>query len=65
MKYGKVWISCISDCDENEGGYFCQVYTDENMSNEIDNFCIHTDDCNCTDYNEVEKYIEEYSKMYQ
>ena len=65
MKYGKVWISCIEDCAENKGGYFCQVYADEDMEYEIDYFCIHTDDCNCADKNEVENFIKEYSKMYQ
>lgn len=65
MKCGKVCISCIEDCDENEGGYFCQVYTDESLDHEIDYFCIHPEDCDCTNEKEVDKFIEEYAKQYQ
>ena len=64
MRYGKVWISMTPDCDENLGGYYCQVYEDENMECQIDDFCIHTDDCDCTNEEEVENFIKEYSKMY-
>jgi hypothetical protein len=65
MKYGNVWISCIDDIGKNKNGYFCQVYADEDMGNEIDWFIIHPWDCDCTDEKEVEKFIKEYSKMYQ
>lgn len=65
MKCGDVWISTCQDYGENEGGYFCQVYADEEMSKEIDYFCIHPEDCDCTDEEEVEKFIEEYAKVYQ
>lgn len=65
MKCGKVWISRTDDCGENEGGYFCQVYADENMDDEIDYFCIHPEDCDCRNEDEVEKFIVEYSKQYQ
>ena len=65
MQYGKVWITYIKDCDENEDGYFCEVYADEDYSERIDYFCIHPEDCDCTNEDEVEKFIEEYSKMYQ
>lgn len=65
MKYGKVWISRCEDCDENEGGYYCQVYADEDMEHQIDDFCIHPDDCDCSNEDEVKKFIEEYAKMYQ
>ena len=64
MRYGKVWIGCIRDCGENEGGYFCEVWDDEDMNNRIDYFCIHPEDCDCNNQEEVEKFIEEYSRMY-
>lgn len=64
-KYGDVWISICRDCGENEGGYFCQVYSDKYMEDEIDYFCIHCEDCDCTNQEEIEKFIEEYSKMYK
>lgn len=65
MKCGKVYITCIQDCDENEGGYYCQVYTDEELAEEVDYFCIHIDDCDCNNQEEVENFIRQYSKMYQ
>lgn len=65
MEYGKVWISRIPDCDNNLGGYYCQVYIDRDMENQIDDFCIHPEDCDCTSESEVEKFIEEYAKQYQ
>lgn len=64
MKYGKVWISRCTDCGENEGGYFCQVYADEDMENQIDYFCIHPEDCDCNNEEEVEKFIKKYAEMY-
>lgn len=65
MQYGKVWITYIKDCGENEGGYFCEVYADEDYNERIDYFCIHPEDCDCTNEDEVENFIEEYSQMYQ
>lgn len=40
----KVYISFNDDCDINEGGYYCQVYDNEDMDNEIDNFVIEAED---------------------
>ena len=65
MQCGKVWVSCTEDCDENKGGYFCEVYDDENMDNRIDYFCVHPEDCDCSNYESVEKFIREYAEMYQ
>lgn len=64
MKCGKVYIDYMKDCCENEGGYYCVVYSDE-YETEIDHFCVHPDDCNCKNYEEVEKFIRQYAKMYQ
>lgn len=50
-KGNKVFVTICDDCGENKGGYYCQVYTDEDFQNEIDNFCLHHEDCkNITDY---------------
>jgi len=65
MKYGKVWVSTTPDCGENQGGYYCMVYSDEDMTNQIDDFCTHPEDCDCTNLDEIEKFIEQYVKMYQ
>lgn len=40
----KVYISFCDDCDINKGGYYCQVYDNEDMDNEIDNFVIQAED---------------------
>ena len=40
----KLYISLTDDCGENKGGYFCQVYLDEDYEFEYDNFVIHRDD---------------------
>lgn len=65
MKYGEVWISKCRDVGENEGGYFCEVYDNEDMDNRIDYFCIHPENCDCDNDEEVENFIREYSEMYQ
>ena len=45
IKNGKiVYITMIEDCNENKGGFYCQVYQDETLKNEIDDFCIHNDE---------------------
>lgn len=41
MEYRGLYISTTDDCGENLGGYYCQVYADEGMTEEIDDFCIH------------------------
>lgn len=55
-----VYVSYLDDCDENEGGYYCQVYTDKWYDHEIDDFCVHPYDCDCEDLDEVEKYIAKF-----
>ena len=55
----KVYVTYIPDCDENEGGFYCETYTDDNCDNKIDDFCIHKGDCDFT-----EKGIETYIKNY-
>lgn len=44
MEYRGLYIDTVEDCDENEGGYYCKVYSDECMFDEIDDFCIHPDE---------------------
>jgi hypothetical protein len=34
------YVSKCDDCGDNVGGYFCQVYRDENLEDEIDNFVV-------------------------
>lgn len=58
----KVYLAFVPDCEENEGGYFVEVYENEDICtcDYFDYFCIHTDDCDCTNYDEVEKYAVKY-----
>ena len=30
LKGAQVYVTFYPDCEENVGGYYCQVYTDEN-----------------------------------
>ena len=55
----QVWISRCDDVGENEGGYYCQVYSDSNMENEIDNFVIQAEDVKKDDgYMVVALYLD-------
>lgn len=40
----KVYITFCDDIGENKGGYYCQVYTDADFENEIDNFVIDAEE---------------------
>lgn len=44
MEYKGLYISIAPDCGPNEGGYYCQVYEDRDMRDQIDEFCIHPDE---------------------
>ena len=43
----KLYISLCDDCFPNVGGYYCDVYLDEDMEQECDNFVIHKEDLDC------------------
>lgn len=53
----EVWVSRCYDCEPNLGGFFCQVYLDEDYEYEIDNFVVPAA---VVDANEDEKFIVEY-----
>jgi hypothetical protein len=40
----KAFVSFCDDNGVNKGGYYCQVYEDEMLEHEIDNFVIHKED---------------------
>lgn len=44
MEYRGYYITLTDDCGPNEGGYYCQVYQDQDYSEKIDDFCIHPDE---------------------
>ena len=49
MEYRGLYVSATPDCEPNEGGYYCQVYADEDYGDQIDDFCIHPDELAATD----------------
>lgn len=59
-----IYITYISDCDENAGGFYCEVYADENCDRKIDDFCIHAGDFQpyfgADFYDRLEDYIRHY-----
>ena len=44
MEYRGLYVSATPECEPNEGGYYCQVYADEDYGDQIDDFCIHPDE---------------------
>ena len=53
----KVWLAFNPDCEENEGGWFVEVYLDPALDYD-DYFCIHPEDCDCKDPDAVEAYAK-------
>ena len=39
-----IYITYINHFGENEVGYYCETYSDENCDNKIDDFCVHPGD---------------------
>ena len=58
----ELFISLCDDCFPNEGGYYCEVFLDEDCIEEYDNFVIHKEDLN----NAVDKdeFIQNCCKNY-
>lgn len=55
----KLHISLTDECGEDTGGYFCQVYLDEDFNNEYDTFAI-----NKFDNRTIEECCEDYAKEF-
>jgi hypothetical protein len=55
----RVMVSRVRDCEPNTGGYYCTI---EKADSEawLDDFCIHSEDCDCSDDEDVERYIRDY-----
>lgn len=60
----ELFITLCDDCDENKGGYFCQVYLDEDCSEDYDYFVIHKEDLDCFEDKDecIQISCEEYAK---
>ena len=55
------YVTFIPDCGENEGGLYCETWTDDRCDRKIDDFCIHDGDCDFTKSG-IENYIKNYYK---
>ena len=65
MQYKGFTVSAIDDCDENKGGYFCQVYAGPGFSGTLDFFCIHPDELSgCDNPKQVERRVRERIRAY-
>lgn len=54
-----VWLAFVPDCEYNTGGWYVEVYLNQ-YGDRYDDFCVHLDDCDCTDMNAVEQYAKDY-----
>ena len=43
-QYGDYWVNTCPDVGENKGGYYVEIYTDEDRTNLYDTFCIHPEE---------------------
>lgn len=63
-----VAVAIVDDCEPNKGGFYCEVYIKYITplgcpywaEDRIDDFCIHTTDCDCTNNESVENYIKNF-----
>jgi hypothetical protein len=55
------YVTYVPDCGPNEGGLYCETYTDDRCEKKIDDFCIHKGDCHFSQA-EIEEYIKNYYK---
>lgn len=56
----EVFVSLCDDIGSNKGGYYCEIYLDEDWNSDpIDYFVIHADQLVCGDKN-VEDLVREY-----
>ena len=57
-----LFISLCDDVEPNKGGYYCEVYLEDDDCLGIDNFVIHKEDLDCFEDREVG--IETFCKVY-
>lgn len=58
----RVWVSRTYDCEPNLGGFFCQIYLDDNCNREIGDFVVPAD---IVDSDKDIEYIKGYIKNYE
>lgn len=55
-----VWVAFNPDCEYNTGGFYCEIWENQDMDCLLDDFCIHPGDCDCQDEAAVERYAKDY-----
>lgn len=55
----RVHLSYIPDCGSNVGGWYVEIYLNP-YGDRYDDFCIHPEDCDCTNWDEVERFAKNY-----
>ena len=55
----EVYLSFVPDCESNVGGWFVEIHLNV-YGDWYDYFCIHPEDCDCTDWDAVEKVAKEF-----
>lgn len=59
-----IYITYIDDCGDNECGYYCETYSDEECEHKIDDFCVHAGEFQpyfgSDFYDRLEEYISHY-----
>lgn len=56
-----IYISLCDDVGENKGGYYCEVYLNED-EDAIDNFVIHIEDILENPLMPIENFVKEWAK---
>ena len=54
-----VWLAFVPDCEYNTGGWYVEVYLNQ-YGDRYDEFCVHLEECDCTEMNAVEQYAKDY-----
>lgn len=55
----RVFLSYIQDCEPNTGGWYVEIYVNP-YGDRYDDFCIHPEDCDCTNWDEVGRFAKNY-----
>lgn len=55
-----VYVTCTYDCEPNIGGFYCQIYLNEDCDHDVDNFTISADIVNAgLDVQYIRDYVND------
>ena len=55
-----LFYDAVPDTDINKGGYYVEVFNDIDNNYKVDDFCVHPNDCDCTNEEALHAYIRKY-----